>query len=329
MTLSSKFPYEVYFTKLGKGNKLCHDWLDSKNPKCGIFFNRDSKGHYRNVSADQIRAWLGKIEQGKLRDREVKRMIGDQDWAQVRQFFKVNDFEQERKQSIFVTIHPPTVYLAQPIDRPKDEFARPDRRVELAKVVPVRILKKTTVKQVPHVLTSLSSNQNLIHGTFRRVNDKGAIRSIHYVASLGCPSIEGAPELLECLSPVEFETLVFLLFTSHGLFVPAWRAGTMPSIDIVARNESARPIKIDPLSWKPHGAITFQVRRKRNCDHDNKHGAEWTIALTAGKGKVLDAKWILKDACQRPDVMKWLKQDLKWVVTDPNDFQKLVGSLIS
>jgi hypothetical protein len=330
MTLSSEFPCEVYFVKLGKGNRLCHDWLDCENPKCGIFFNGPPGGPRRDVSADQIRKWIRGIEAHNPKDlKKAKDRIGPRSWPQVRDFFKVNDFEQQRKRSIFVTIHPPTVYLAQPIDGPRDEFVRQDRRVELAKVVPVQVLKPATVKQVPHVLASLPSNRYLIQGTFRRVKDKGAIRSICYVTGLGCPPIESAPELLECLSPVEFETLVFLLFASHGLFVPAWRGGTMPGVDIVARNESAQSIRIDPLSWKPHEATTFQVKRERNCDHDDEHGAEWTIALTAGKGKVLDAKWILRNVYQRPDVMKWLKQDLEWLVTDAHDFEKLLGSLIS
>lgn len=117
-------------------------------------------------------------------------------------------------------------------------------------------LKGLPLSQVPLVLASIKSNQYFSRGTCKEIDPssgksscKGNVAAI--LAKFGMSDqIQDICEDLhpfECLSSIEFETLVAKLFEELGCFVPAYKGGFLKDIDLFVSPSETFSLKIEGI----------------------------------------------------------------------------------
>jgi len=341
---------DYYYIKLGRSNSLLPYWLQlegRKNPyECPsvcIYFYDISIDEYREIDSQES------FDRLKERHRIPK------DQMDFNQSFKlqIKPFIEEGKKDFrFITIDNNIIYILEPISEAEDlpgymteQYQKDleDMRNELqkkfnwkkedlrrydeikdstAKIRKVKILKKVE-RDIPHILLTLSTVRYYNSGTFRRINPKkniGIYRALEIILGDQTKSVKnlGFDEVLELLSPHQFETLVFLIFNNANIYSPAWRAGSLPGIDLIGINYFCDTTFIlGPNSeprFPPSKEVKFQIKRKRNELHHLE--ADYTIAISSKKRdrRVLTAEWLYSVIKNQEKTIEWLNYSLSWYI---------------
>lgn len=336
-----------YYIKLGESNALLPYWLqleDNKNPygePCvAIYFHDISIDEFRKIDGKESFERLK-----KLHNIPKKKMgYGRAFKSQIKPFIEEgkNDFK-------IITIFNNIVYLLEPVSEAEDlpeemleEYHKDleDMKNELQmvykwkkerydqfkasvpKVRRVNIVKKLD-RDIPHVLLTLSTVRYYNSGTFRRINPKeniGVYRALEIMLGSEKPTVMklGFDDVLELLSPHQFETLVFLVLINANLFSPAWRAGSLPGIDLVGINYSSESsIKLGvnhEVEFSPNKEVKFQLKRKRNEKHYEE--ADYTIMISSedNNKEILTAEWLYSVIKNQEKTITWLENSLRWYV---------------
>ena len=340
---------EYFYIKLGRGNSLLSYWLqleEKKNPlgtpHVCIYFYKIPIEEYRGVNQEQdFKNLMNKYE------LKPKAMHYQQSYRlQIKPFIEKGRINEIR----FITIHKGVIYIMEPMGEAEDlseeltiqfnkdlEEMREDLTKKynwkknalksydgildsISKVRRVRIIKEIKEK-APHILLTLSTVRYYNSGTFRLINPKeniGVYRALSILTGDEEPSPKklGFDDILELLSPHQFETLVFLILLNNNLYCPAWRAGSLPGIDIIGINYTSKSIFLGnpTIEFPPGKEITFQLKRKRSQKHFEE--AYRTIAISARKKetKVLDAIWLYSSIKDQEKTIEWLEHSLEWYI---------------
>jgi len=183
-------------------------------------------------------------------------------------------------------------------------------------------------KDIPYILRTLNVNQYFNRGTCREIKEKnywGVIQAIKKILNQKrdySKKLESY-QMFKLLSPHQFETLIFLILINAGLFSPAWRAGSLPDIDIIGINYSDSEVKIGnnpTINFKKDKEIKFQVKRKSIKEAQN---ADYTIALSSSvendnSNRILTSDWLLDVIRNQTETKKWLENSLRWIIEDTN-----------
>lgn len=174
------------------------------------------------------------------------------------------------------------------------------------------------------ILRTLQTNRYLIRGTCRKIDPNKNWAAIQAIKSLIGEKIEipekiNAKLIISLLGPQELETLIFLMLINAGLFSPAWRAGNLPRIDIIATNYSKERIVIGnkeknppEIIFEPKAQKSFQV--KRGIVHKPSKFADFTVAISSSKKneKILTSEWLLKNIQNQKKTREWIENSLRW-----------------
>ena len=114
----------------------------------------------------------------------------------------------------------------------------------------IKLLKKIKVVECPLVLATIKSNTRLTMGTFKSIEDPnnseshmnsyfGNIKALKYILNGKKEKIavDSFAEYMECLSPIEFETLNAKLKEEEGYFVPAYKGGMLKDYDLICKKD--------------------------------------------------------------------------------------------
>lgn len=280
------------FAKIGTGNNLAGRYLHGKSevnyPAVPIYFTCE----YNNE--EEFLRYGGSKSQGEL-------------------FFECG---RNQDGKFIVVIHEAIVYILKPVGEVNFEKSSVhEGKVGSVKLLPVHILKKIPISDVPVILASIGANRYCSSGTFRKISNDGNIRAIQ--AALGqtinIPNDSSIIHAIECLSSVEFETLVAKIFEEAGFFVPAYRGGTMPGADLFAYNKSATAISIGHLSIDAgvHRSIQVKLRVKANSPPP---GIDYLVASNVRESlNVLGTEWLTSALRQSPKAKAWLIASLDWL----------------
>lgn len=186
------------------------------------------------------------------------------------------------------------------------------------KLLPVEILKKISISEVPMILASISANRYYSSGTFREISDIGNIRALQI--SLGKDiSIPNEPSIvnaLECLSSVEFETLVAKIFEEAGLFVPAYRGGMMHGADLFAYNKSMNSKSVGRITIGSGSRISIQVKLRAHSQRPPA-GVDYLVTCNALESdNTLGSLWLSEALSKSPITKAWLISSLDWLPTE-------------
>lgn len=306
-----------FFLKLGKGNSLADRFLGSA-----------VAGELATVAVFYGMSSIVDCRSGKQ-------------GADARDFCLAADVSN-RPLTRIIVIHRHLFYVLEPIGEIHDGAPEPNENGDLhtLKIMPVRIIGRRPLGDIPHLLASMGSNAWWIRGTFRSIGHdtvgmpRNWSRWEHQTAiehTLGTtdisshlhPEIEQRPALLLCLlSAVELETLVAKLGEEAGFFVPAYRGGTMKDIDIIACNDGTSDLGFGPLSVPARGHITIQVKSWMAKTPDHTDGS-LLVALglkPSERGRWRwDAETLWHTIQESTATRGWLKRSLHWLPVQVRD----------
>ncbi|MDY3886056.1 MAG: hypothetical protein SOZ24_02245 [Treponema sp.] len=184
----------------------------------------------------------------------------------------------------------------------------------------IKLLKKIKVVECPLVLATIKSNTRLTMGTFKSIEDPnnpeshmnsyfGNIKALEYILKdkKEKVSVNSFAEYLECLSPIEFETLIAKLKEEEGYFVPAYKGGMLKDYDLICKKNGQQE--------------NIQIKLNLSKDTYNKYKKKGLIIYCVSKSEkivdptvtIYDWKDIEKQINKSPNTKKWLSLTLDWV----------------
>lgn len=280
------------FAKIGSGNSLAGRYLSGNSevnfPAVPIYFDCN----YDN-------------EEQFLKDGGAK--------GQGELFFECGRHPDEK---YIVVIHEGNVHILRPsgsVQFKKSSVL--EDKDGYVKLLPVEILKKMPISEVPVILASIGANRYYSSGTFREISDVGNIRAIQMVLGLNI-AVPDSPTIIhaiECISSIEFETLVAKIFEEAGFFVPAYRGGTMPGADLFVYNKLTAPISIGGLSVASGARKSIQVKLPVHATLPPQ-GIDYLVACNVPESSsVFGAEWLAIALAKSPRTKEWLKTSLEWL----------------
>ncbi len=334
---------KYYYLKFGKSNNQLDYWLQLNNHE-NIFGRPTAVIFFGKITGEQFKKYYNlKKEDYKLLEKEAEKKkeyipkYTDLQ-KQVKPFYDAG----ETKDARFVTSYKGKIYILAPKSEVRDvspeeleriindlkrfkkpEISTDEFKDDILKVMDLEIIKILET-DIPYILRTLGIDQYLNRGTCREIkknNHWGSIQAIKL--ALGernnVPDKIDYVKLFKLLSPHQFETLIFLLLINAGVFSPAWRAGSLPDIDIVGinySNEEVIAIGDPPIEYKKNEEITFQVKRKAET---KKQNANYTISLVDSSIELEDshfltAEWVFKAVNKQKKTKKWLENSLRWFI---------------
>ena len=189
----------------------------------------------------------------------------------------------------------------------------------------IKLLKKIKVVECPLVLATIKSNTRLTMGTFKSIEDPnnseshmnsyfGNIKALKYILNGKKEKIavDSFAEYMECLSPIEFETLIAKLKEEEGYFVPAYKGGMLKDYDLICKKDGRQE--------------NIQIKLNLSKDTYKKKKKKGLIIYCVSKSeKIVDPtvtiyNWqdIEKQINKSPNTKKWLSQTLDWVYIKEN-----------
>ncbi len=300
-------PKRWFYLKVGKGNSLAADWFSGKNPlKCPavpIFFGRCS---------------ISDLKSGKC-DKQAKH------------FYECS-LPENHEATVITVVGGGNVWFLKPTGSlvEYDPSEAGDQSPDTWKMMPVDFLlpKPLRLADVPPVLAGINANAYLSRGTFREMTNWGNIKAVERAMAHPLPvdhlKMENckAPQLLECLSSVELETLVAKLFEAAGCFVPAYRGGSIQDVDLFAHNDCQSSVELGKLTIAPGERLAIQVKgwaQLSECPAE----VDCFIGFEAPNlPKCFNGDWLLSEVKRYPSVLSWLRRSLNWL---PPEFLSKCG----
>jgi hypothetical protein len=287
---------DYFYLKIGKGNKAANEWLAGKNPlnkpAVVIYFDCFEEKDYKSNKA--CKEAMEFYQRGSEPKASITRMV---------------------------VIHEGEVLILKPnghvvfLPSELNEEGNP----HTPKAMPVEILIRKSMAKAPLVLAGITANRFLSSGTFRRITDHGNLKALDCFSDNLSDgdhwpkSTFTADDLLGCLGSTEMETLVAKCLEELGCFVPAYRGGNLKDIDLLAYNETGRPILFAGISLKKEVAV--QVKRKKG-----KMKCPPTCDLLVGMEVVgertVDGPALMSQVLKLPQTRNWLKRSLAWLPAD-------------
>ena len=287
-----------YFNlKIGKGNSLANDWLTGNNP----------------LGKPAAVIFFGKCTIQDIKDGKPGKQPKD---------FYESSLPENRDSRLVTVIERGKGWIIKPAGDIKEvnpqQIGEDDDR-NIWKIMPVSVEASFSLKDVPHILAGINSNAHLGRGTYRQIKYWGNIKAVHHVLGISFPEehLQAGnclpKHLLECLSSLELETLVAKILEAAGCFVPAYRGGYIPDIDLFAKNIGSDKIILDGLEISPNERVSVQVKGLNNVKII-PDSVDYFIGLeTPSSVKSFDATWIYNQVIRFPSVAEWLKQSLNWL----------------
>jgi len=293
---------KFYFAKIGKGNSYADFYLlgqsqgeiasEIDTPAIPIYFNSEEDN-----------------EDDFLKNMERRAKI------QGESFFECGRSNDGR---FIVVIHKGFVYILRPKGSVIFEKSKVRSDKKYVKLLPVEILKNVPLPEVPTVLASIGANRHYSSGTFREISkssNPGNIRAIRSVLGqdIDLPKNPCITHAIECLSSVEFETLIAKAFEEAGCFVPAYRGGTMQGADLFAYNKSKSDISLGRLVIKAGERISIQIKLRADKKAPPP-GIDILVACNVEElPNTFGKQWLNDIMVDTPHTIGWLKSSLDWL----------------
>ena len=293
MTVRHSRSQRFFYAKIGRANALAGIYLNG-----GGEIRRPAIPIYFDCAFDNERAFLTSgcaREQGELFFECGRNPIG----------------------KFIVVIHAGEVWIVAPCGQVQFVKSMLGYKEEsgFVKLLPVAVTRRARTADVPQVLASIGANRYYSSGTFREICGPGNVLAIKSVLGLPIetPDDPSVIHAVQCLSSVEFETLVARLLEERGFFVPAYRGGMMPGADLFAYNKSTDVLSAGELVVQPGQRISIQVKL-RESGLRQPFGVDVMICAEQNVSPpTLGSDWlraVLRDA---PKTLSWLKSSLDWL----------------
>lgn len=296
-----------YYFKLGVGNNLFKPTDEGELLTLSIYFNDEKPGW--KISPYLTSGIFNETQ--FLQDAKSLKVSGNSSsLSQVKSFVQASLPENWERSFLWIFYHP-KLYVFQPTSLIYDGEVNESKFYGHQPKDMKAVCKKVfSMEDVPEFFAALNANQGYNRLTIRKFEN-----SVHKVAEhLLFPKEERlkieSSKKFDFLSPVQFETLVFLIFHHAGAFCSTFRGGTRPGIDLLAEFSETPKLPGFPTS----GKYFLQVKMK-NSDvpkPSSDHRNEFLIWLGDSdfEHRVLGQEWIESQIFNHVEVSRWLNRSL-------------------
>lgn len=281
-----------YKEKKGKAKNEVDKWLE-KEQIAPIF--------YRKSTIEQIKNSKG-------------HNLTDNQFRDARNF--IDTFGEINKEIVIFSIGNEYIYIYKQ-DGPLKELPRyqtPNN--DLVKGFKIHLIKKVEIKKCPLILVSIKSNRYISSGTFKSLSHErylGNLKALDYVTGKEA-KVSNFKEYLQCLSSIEFETLIAKYLEELGFFVPAYKGGFIKNYDLFCKNNTNKNIEVDGDEAKSGEDLSVQIKlhlSKTNKDTNTDHYFCITSDVTGAN--IHDHEYLNEHIEKTPNTKKWLETSLRWV----------------
>ncbi len=195
---------------------------------------------------------------------------------------------------------------------------------QLVKYFNIDLLKKVKIKDCPLVLVSIKANRYIQSGTFRDLNDDkylGNTKALEHVITGQSVSVENYTQYLQCLSSLEFETLVAKYLEEAGLFVPAYKGGCLKNFDLFCRNIGNKNVVVGDVVVEPKTSLSVQIKLNLNSKHKDvidRVDMVFCISSILKDKKIYDWKFLKNGISKSIHTKQWLETNLDWLQVKDN-----------
>jgi len=304
-----------YFFKFGRKNSIFE-----KN-----YLGKDRKEELR-VGAEILPSiYYGKWRLKDYREKTSKfskEVNGSSDKKkQIDEFFKCGSVKKRNSnKSRFWIFCDGKVYVLKPYTRIKNGPDNlKDRKGSFPKTIPSEIEKIFSRDDLPEFFATIDSNQKYNRKTIALFRDKEKEICNHLLKNGIKNTIEIKHiECLNYLSPVQFETLIFLIFHHNNVLCSTYRGGTQKGIDLRIKIEGENILKKD-FKADESGQCLIQVKKKNNgkVKEQKFSGNKYLIHLGESdkNQNILGRDWVdsqlKKLVIKKPVIKEWLQFALK------------------
>lgn len=167
-------------------------------------------------------------------------------------------------------------------------------------------------------------------GTFREIEPArggaylGNIAAIQSVIRHWQPNFKVDP--LDCLSSLEFETLIAKILEEHCCFVPAYKGGFLKDVDLIAKPTKMKSIAGMSIETGRNIAVQLKLSIDRSLLNDLRYErVNYLIGLNDDESMrrnfenselshlCFGRAWLRKALWESPCASEWLKQSLEWL----------------
>ena len=186
---------------------------------------------------------------------------------------------------------------------------------------PITLIAEIPVVKAPLVISTIKSNQYLSRGTFkelwkRPIKDDpestfnsyfGNRKAIDYLITGKSVQVDNFEQYLECLSSIEFETLIAKIKEEQGYFVPAYKGGSFKDYDILCFKKNKEEYIQAKLNLSKDTFKDYKDIKDLNiyCVHSEVDKQKYQ--------NIFNYEDIQKQLESCPKTKEWLKRSLNWV----------------
>lgn len=300
-----------YYFKFGTGNEGLINWIknneEMKTIPLSIYFWPEG--------VDGKESYLSKCSNKQS--------------GQVSNFFNVKETSNE---NYFWIFYKDKVYCYKPISgiiyNGGDKYPflikhnKKDGKKYLPKSMDVKLNKEYKKHELPEIFANTNSNQHYNRGTIAKLGGKQEEIANNLINNKKI--LISKDNYLDYLSPIEFETLIFLIFNYDGSYCSSFRGGTLKDFDL----------KVSLLQKFPHllnnnidcTKIKWIQVKKKDYDKDKEEeiNGEFKklkeelenyndrLLIYLGKNdviqnRILGKEWLTNTINERKDIQGWLK----------------------
>lgn len=298
-----------FYFKFGEGNQHFKSVPEGESLELSIYFNKEKQGW-------KIERFLqdGQFKQTEFERAAAENEISVSDISQAATFIKISLPENRERCFLWIFKHP-EIFAFQPVGLVSDGDLDTSKVVgQQPKQMPTICKRIFKVENVPEFFAALNAHQGYNRCTIRHFENP----AIHAIAEhLLFPKAEklkiAASQKFDFLSPVQFETLVFLIFHHAGAFCSTFRGGTRPEIDLSV--EFSETPKLS--GFTSSGKYFLQVKMKNTEVKKLKPSNDGEYLIWLGETdltqKILGKDWLERQIAQSNEVRNWLVRSLDFL----------------
>lgn len=258
-----------------------------------IFYGNWLVEDYRSNSDELFYHWSGE-------------KLSPQSLSQVKRFFEI---EQDRTETCFWVFLDKTVYCLTPeharvVDGPRELI---DKNGSTPKTIHSRIVLAEDKHDLPEGFATLNANQRYNSRTIAVLKESEHTIAEHLYKHGTAALRVSSEQVFEYLSPLQLETLLFLIFVRNDLYASTWRGGTQEKYDLrIDLDHELRPFPKGPSYIQVKKKETSAARRSENYWVVHSGSSDFTKRLVG-------RDWVEDQVRKSEYLMQWLSRSLAFI----------------
>lgn len=230
--------------------------------------------------------------------------IGKQSKIRLFQILTFFEIEMMKDDVFFWIFDTDKIFCFRAIDKKIYDGVEPYSEKEkknYSKSIKAELFKSFSKIELPEFFANINSNQYYNRGTIREF--KSSVKEFADSLIVNKPIKINSDNFLEFVSPIQFETLLFLIFNTENSICSSFRGGTLKDYDLKIN-------VINDFHGIPIGKHWIQVKLK------NRFPKNKSIDYMAYKGKtdlgtkLIGSEWIIDRIKDRKDILNWMHKSL-------------------